>query len=357
MPNRSAPEEAKRGNEVNISHFYFVRHGQTVWNVENKICGATESPLTDKGHEQARVTGRILRDKIDHGEIHIDEILTSPLSRAYDTAVEISRIIQVPVQAEPRLTEQNFGKWEGTARNGAEFAKAKENFVDSYGGGESMMRLAQRIYNLIDDIRKEPEKTYLLVAHNGISRMIESYFRDMSNEEFAAFGIKNAEVVEYQFDGIVPDCRADYDLLCRRLQSLMEGVASDVTILSNASALLYQTLPKLNWAGFYMASGDELMLGPFQGKTACVRIPRGRGVCGAAAEKDRTVVVENIHEFAGHIACDRDSRSEIVIPVHLDGRLYGVLDVDSPVLNRFRSADREGLERFVSVLEEGLISE
>ena len=118
----------------------------------------------------------------------------------------------------------------------------------------------------------------------------------------------------------------------------MEGVASDVTILSNASALLYQTLPKLNWAGFYMASGDELMLGPFQGKTACVRIPRG-------------------HEFAGHIACDRDSRSEIVIPVHLDGRLYGVLDVDSPVLNRFRSADREGLERFVSVLEEGLISE
>ena len=319
-----------------MSHFYFVRHGQTVWNVENKI---------------------ILRDKIDHGEIHIDEILTSPLSRAYDTAVEISRIIQVPVQAEPRLTEQNFGKWEGTARNGVEFAKAKENFVDSYGGGESMMRLAQRIYNLIDDIRKEPEKTYLLVAHNGISRMIESYFRDMSNEEFAAFGIKNAEVVEYQFDGIVPDCRADYDLLCRRLQSLMEGVASDVTILSNASALLYQTLPKLNWAGFYMASGDELMLGPFQGKTACVRIPRGRGVCGAAAEKDRTVVVENIHEFAGHIACDRDSRSEIVIPVHLDGRLYGVLDVDSPVLNRFRSADREGLERFVSVLEEGLISE
>ncbi len=303
------------------------------------------------------MTGRILRDKIDHGEIHIDEILTSPLSRAYDTAVEISRIIQVPVQAEPRLTEQNFGKWEGTARNGVEFAKAKENFVDSYGGGESMMRLAQRIYNLIDDIRKEPEKTYLLVAHNGISRMIESYFRDMSNEEFAAFGIKNAEVVEYQFDGIVPDCRADYDLLCRQLQSLMEGVASDVTILSNASALLYQTLPKLNWAGFYIASGDELMLGPFQGKTACVRIPRGRGVCGAAAEKDRTVVVENIHEFAGHIACDRDSRSEIVIPVHLDGRLYGVLDVDSPVLNRFRSADREGLERFVSVLEEGLISE
>ena len=322
MPNRSAPEEAKRGNEVNMSHFYFVRHGQTVWNVENKICGATDSPLTDKGHEQARVTGRILRDKIDHGEIHIDEILTSPLSRAYDTAVEISRIIQVPVQAEPRLTEQNFGKWEGTARNGVEFAKAKENFVDSYGGGESMMRLAQRIYNLIDDIRKEPEKTYLLVAHNGISRMIESYFRDMSNEEFAAFGIKNAEVVEYQFDGIVPDCRADYDLLCRRLQSLMEGVASDVTILSNASALLYQTLPKLNWAGFYIASGDELMLGPFQGKTACIR-----------NQLERDVSYRTFLDEAP--SWNPDSR-------YITGKICGVKieEIEDPTMRRIRCLDK-----------------
>lgn len=182
-----------------MGHFYFVRHGQTEWNVANKICGASDSPLTEKGHEQARETGRILKQKIDDGGIHIDEILTSPLSRAYDTAQEISNIIDVPFRIEPRLVEQNFGKWEGTARDGKEFAKAKENFVDSYGGGESMMRMAQRIYNLIDDIKKEPDKTYLLVAHNGISRIIESYFREMSNAEFAAFGIKNAEVKEYTF--------------------------------------------------------------------------------------------------------------------------------------------------------------
>jgi probable phosphoglycerate mutase len=114
--------------------------------------------------------------------------------------MEISHVIGVPVRIEPRLVEQNFGRWEGTARDGLEFARAKENFADSYGGGESMMKTAQRIYNLIDDIEKEPEKTYLLVAHNGISRMIESYFRDMRNEEFAAFGIKNAEVREYKFE-------------------------------------------------------------------------------------------------------------------------------------------------------------
>ncbi len=182
-----------------MGKFYFVRHGQTVWNVENKICGASDSPLTEKGHEQARETGRVLKTKMDAGEISIDEILTSPLSRAHDTAKEISNIIGVPVRIEPRLMEQNFGKWEGTPRDGRDFARAKANFVDSFEGGESMMRMAQRIYNLIDDLKKEPEKTYLLVAHNGISRIIESYFRDMTNEEFAAFGIKNAEVREYDF--------------------------------------------------------------------------------------------------------------------------------------------------------------
>ena len=212
-----------------MGHFYFVRHGQTVWNVENKICGATDSPLTELGREQARKTGQMLRKKIDHGEIHIDEIMTSPLSRAFDTAVEISHVIGVPVRIEPRLVEQNFGRWEGTARDGSEFARAKENFADSYGGGESMMKTAQRIYNLIDDIEKEPEKTYLLVAHNGISRMIESYFRDMRNEEFAAFGIKNAEVREYKFEDSFPDYHTDYDLLCGQLKSLMQGVDSDTT--------------------------------------------------------------------------------------------------------------------------------
>lgn len=178
-----------------MGHFYFTRHGQTVWNVENKICGATDSPLTEKGQEQADELGReILRQNL-----RIDEILYSPLSRADDTAFHISKITGIPARMEQRLMEQNFGKWESTARDGLEFKKAKENFATGYGGGESMLRLCQRIYNLIDDIKQEPDKVYLLVAHNGISRAVESYFTDMSNAEYAAFGIKNCEIRRYDF--------------------------------------------------------------------------------------------------------------------------------------------------------------
>ena len=129
-----------------MGHFYFVRHGQTVWNVENKICGATDSPLTEHGRQQAAETG----------------------------------------------------KWESTPRDGKEFKKAKELFACRYEGGESMLQLAQRIYNLLDEIKQESDhKTYILVAHNGISRMIQSYFTDMTNEEFASFGVKNCQVVRY----------------------------------------------------------------------------------------------------------------------------------------------------------------
>lgn len=182
-----------------MAHCYFVRHGQSVWNVENKICGATDSPLTEKGHEQARETGQMLKSRIDAGELQIDEILCSPLSRAHDTAKEIAAMTGLPLRVEQRLIEQHFGKWEGTPRNGREFEKAKENFVDDFRGGESMMRVGQRIYNLLDELKTEPEKTYLLVAHNGIARVIESYFHNMTNEEFATFGVHNAEVVEYVF--------------------------------------------------------------------------------------------------------------------------------------------------------------
>lgn len=182
-----------------MGKIYFVRHGQMVWNVENKICGATDSPLTEKGHQQARETGYWIQSKLNADEITIDEILSSPLSRACDTAREISTITKIPWRIEPRLKEQNFGKWEGTPRNGKAFACAKKEFINSYEGGESMLKMAQRIYNLIDDIKTKPDKTFLLVAHNGISRIIESYFRDMTNEEFAAFGIHNAEVKEYSF--------------------------------------------------------------------------------------------------------------------------------------------------------------
>ena len=163
-----------------MGHFYFVRHGQTIWNVENKICGATDIALTEFGHQQAVETG----EKILKEGIQADEILYSPLVRAADTAKHISEMTGIPARPEPRLTEQNFGKWESTARD----------------GGESTLRLAQRIYNLLDEIREESdEKTYILVAHNGIARVVQSYFHDMTNEEYAAFGVKNCEIVRYDF--------------------------------------------------------------------------------------------------------------------------------------------------------------
>lgn len=177
---------------------YFTRHGQTVWNVENKICGATDIELTELGHQQAEQLGEIIKN----GDYHIDEILYSPLVRASETARHISEITGIPMRAEERLREQCFGKYEGTARNGAIFAKAKTHFLDHYEGGETMVHLCQRVYNLLDELKAESEKSgkiYLLVAHNGISRIVQSYFNDMTNEEFAAFGIKNCEVREYRF--------------------------------------------------------------------------------------------------------------------------------------------------------------
>lgn len=178
-----------------MAHLYFTRHGQTFWNVENKICGATDIGLTELGHSQAKELG----EKILQQGIHIDEILYSPLSRAADTAKHIFQITGIPMREEKRLTEQNFGKYESTARNGEEFKVAKTNFICSFDGGETMLHLAQRIYNLLDEIKQQPDKVYLLVAHNGISRVVNSYFYDMTNEEFAAFGIKNCEIRKYEF--------------------------------------------------------------------------------------------------------------------------------------------------------------
>ena len=177
-----------------MSYVYFVRHGQTIWNVENKICGATDIALTDLGHQQAIDTGK----KILEQGIKADEILYSPLVRAKDTAIHISEITGIPAREEIRLKEQNFGKYESTPRHGAEFEEAKKQFACRYEGGESMLHLAQRIYNLLDEI-KASDKIYILVAHNGISRVVHSYFYDMENEEYAAFGIKNCELKRYEF--------------------------------------------------------------------------------------------------------------------------------------------------------------
>ena len=144
-----------------------------------------------------------------------------------------------------------------------------------------------------------------------------------------------------------------YRLLGGQLSALMEGERDALANLANAAALIYQALPDLNWAGFYLYKQGMLVLGPFQGMPACVRIPLSRGVCGAAARERRTQVVPDVHAFPGHIACDAASRSEIVVPL-LDGdRLLGVLDVDSPLPGRFDEGDREGLEALARRLTAG----
>lgn len=143
----------------------------------------------------------------------------------------------------------------------------------------------------------------------------------------------------------------DYTRLNEQLAALVHGVPHRIANLSNAAALLYNTLPDLNWAGFYLMENGLLVLGPFQGKPACIEIQVGRGVCGTAAAEDRTQLVYDVHQFPGHIACDSASNSEIVVPIHGDGRIVGVLDIDSPRVGRFTEEDRVGLEAFVRVLE------
>jgi len=143
----------------------------------------------------------------------------------------------------------------------------------------------------------------------------------------------------------------DYPLLHARLSALTEGIPYEIANLANAAALLWETLPEINWAGFYKMVDGALVLYPFQGKTACIRIPVGRGVCGTAVAEDRTQLVPDVHKFPGHIACDSASNSEIVVPIHAEGKIWGVLDIDSPYYDRFSEEDRVGLEVFVKILE------
>lgn len=143
----------------------------------------------------------------------------------------------------------------------------------------------------------------------------------------------------------------DYDLLCGQLAALTEGIPHQIANLANASALLWENLPEINWAGFYKLENGALVLYPFQGKPACIEIAVGRGVCGTAVAENRTQLVPDVHAFAGHIACDCASNSEIVVPLRVGGEIWGVLDIDSPVRNRFSAADQAGLERFAATLE------
>ena len=146
----------------------------------------------------------------------------------------------------------------------------------------------------------------------------------------------------------------DYEALIAQTEALVSGIPHRIANMANVSALIFQTLEDLNWAGFYLLEGETLVLGPFQGKPACIEIPIARGVCGAAVREDRSQLVEDVHAFKGHIACDSASRSELVVPLHQNGAVIGVLDLDSPSLSRFTEADREGMERLARVLERNL---
>lgn len=149
-----------------------------------------------------------------------------------------------------------------------------------------------------------------------------------------------------------PDDKAKrYDLLLKQAFAMTEGVTHPIANLANIAALLWQGLPEINWCGFYLMDGGALMLGPFCGLPACIRIPLGRGVCGTAAQQDEIQRVFDVHAFPGHIACDGASNSEIVIPIHADGRVIGVLDIDSPTIGRFDETDQEKLCELVRYLE------
>ena len=146
--------------------------------------------------------------------------------------------------------------------------------------------------------------------------------------------------------------RTNYELMLKQAQAIMDGVPHLTANLANLSALIFHTLDDINWAGFYLSEGDTLILGPFQGNVACVEIPYSKGVCGTAAIEDKTQLVPDVHQFKGHIACDSASRSEIVVPIHGGGKVIGVLDIDSPTVNRFTAEDRIGLEKLVALMEE-----
>lgn len=154
----------------------------------------------------------------------------------------------------------------------------------------------------------------------------------------------------FTFDHLASDQKARYEQMLKQLTHLLEGERDWLANLSNTASHLYHSLEQVNWAGFYLMKQGELVLGPFMGNPACVRIKVGRGVCGTAVSEDRTQLVEDVHQFPGHIACDAASRSEIVIPLRVDGEIIGVLDIDSPVVGRFDEGDQRYLEEYVQIL-------
>lgn len=147
-----------------------------------------------------------------------------------------------------------------------------------------------------------------------------------------------------------------YDLINAQVQALISGESDMIANMANIAAVLFNNLEQVNWAGFYLYKEEQLVLGPFQGQPACIRIPIGKGVCGTAASRQKTIVVKDVHEFVGHIACDAASNSEVVVPIVVKDKLIGVLDIDSPITARFDDDDRKGLEMLVSIFEASFTS-
>ena len=172
---------------------YVARHGQTVWNAANRVCGITDVELTEKGIEQAQELAKLV------SEAKVDMILTSPLVRAMDTGKIVSEYCNIPMMVDNRLIEQNYGIYEGVDRTNEEFLANKRNFAYRYPNGESMMQVAYRIYGLLEDIKKKYSgKDVLLISHGGVCRIIETYFNDMTNEEFFNYTLKNAQLKIYE---------------------------------------------------------------------------------------------------------------------------------------------------------------
>lgn len=172
---------------------YVARHGQTEWNRQNKLCGITDISLTEKGIEQAKELAQKVREK------QIDLIISSPLKRALETSKIVSDICRIPMEVDRRLIEQNYGIYEGTDRKNAAFLANKRNFAYKYPNGESMMQVAHRIYNFLEDIKRQyPDKNILIISHGGVCRIIHTYFQDMTNGEFFHYRLENGELKEYQ---------------------------------------------------------------------------------------------------------------------------------------------------------------
>ena len=161
--------------------------------------------------------------------------------------------------------------------------------------------------------------------------------------------------MEKHIDFYPEEKEAMYALLAEQLKALTDGESNPIPNLATASSLIFYALKDINWAGFYLMDKTTLVLGPFQGKTACIRIPLGRGVCGTAAAKDEIQLVADVHAFPGHIACDSASNAEIVLPIHQNRKVVGVLDIDSPLLNRFDETDKAGLQMLVTILENACV--